>query len=507
MPSTARRSLMVAAVSIFTLALIGAQAFGLPTVGTAVPQLQPPAGLGGAPVSTPTVPHITVPHVTVPQVSVPHVSVPSGSSSPSTRVPSVSVPSVGSAAGRVTGSRGSPSVRVPGGGRSSASAAARGSGGGSGPSGAAGNGSGSGHGGSSPGSSKASRASAARAKLSPAARRAQRHAAQERRLRNTVKRYAGCLSQLGDQQAQLLSIRAGVDSPPVSRPVAAAQLGISLDRARALERGGLRELRSAGRSGQCGSSSGASRRDAVAMVANGSPMPQLQPAVMLTPRPTLTTPTNLAQPRGQQAVKGAHASSGASGYAPTSPGATPATSSPPLVHGTESASKSAGYLIGLAVLALLLGILLITWRRRNIGEPMYQSSAPVGWPPGGRARPEAPNGGLSFTKVSNGGGAATVAAPVEAPEEPEAEVPEAVQEPEAQPVDETEPEAVQETEPQAATEPEAAPEPEPSVQQPYAPAPPAPAAPQHDQRRPVAVVAASLVSLGVALLSRRRRRR
>ena len=103
MPSTARRSLMVAAVSIFILALIGAQAFGLPTVGTSLPQLQPPAALGGAPVSTPAVPHVTVPHVTVPQVSVPHVSVPSGSSSPSTRVPSVSVPSVGNAAGRVTG--------------------------------------------------------------------------------------------------------------------------------------------------------------------------------------------------------------------------------------------------------------------------------------------------------------------------------------------------------------------------------------------------------------------
>ena len=35
------------AISIFVLALVGAQAFGLPTVGTTVPQLQPPAGLGG----------------------------------------------------------------------------------------------------------------------------------------------------------------------------------------------------------------------------------------------------------------------------------------------------------------------------------------------------------------------------------------------------------------------------------------------------------------------------
>jgi hypothetical protein len=289
---------------------------------------------------------------------------------------------------------------------------------------------------------------------SPAARR-HRRAAHERRLRNVVHRYAGCLSRLDGQEEQLLSLRAGVDSAPMSRAAAAGRLGITRHEARSLERTGLRRLRAEGRSGECGSS-GSMGRNAADIVADGSHMPQLRPTVFLASNATLASPAALA---GHQAVKGAHASSSDAGQSSSGSGGGGGGggSTPALVHGTESASTSAEFLIAAAVLALLLAIVLITWRRRNMGREYAPPPVANWWDSPAGDLPEAP--AWAPPPIDTHASAAT------AP---------------------------------AATTPAAE---DPSTVRPLATDPPQ----QHGQRRPVAVVAASLLSLGVTALLRRRR--
>jgi MYXO-CTERM domain-containing protein len=273
-----------------------------------------------------------------------------------------------------------------------------------------------------------------------------------------VRRYAGCLHNLPGDGGRLLAIRAGLGAAgPATRAAAARQLGISVPQARTLERSSLRQLRSDVRSGACGSGGNGAMTPAEA-AARASTMPQLQPAVLLTPRPALTSVASLGRAQDHQAVKGAHASSGSTASGGASDGTGRSTSA--VVHGADSASTSFEYLFIVAGLALLMAIALLTWRRRH---------AVVG-------------AGAGTDAPSSSGLAWTAAAAPEAPRIAEVHT--------AEPVDA---EFVAHPEFEAPAEPSGA----------------RTAAPAHARpRHPAAMVAASLVSLGVtALLGRRRRRR
>src|SRR5205807_2099650 len=108
---------------------------------------------------------------------------------------------------------------------------------------------------------------------------------ESRRLRTEVKQLSGCLGTLPSLQRRLLGLRAGLGGRALSRGAAARRLGISTGRARALERGGLRSLRSSARSGGCGggaSTGSFGGPQASQLASQGSTMPQLQPAVALS---------------------------------------------------------------------------------------------------------------------------------------------------------------------------------------------------------------------------------
>ncbi|HEX8073753.1 MAG TPA: hypothetical protein VF545_02120, partial [Thermoleophilaceae bacterium] len=289
MPGTARRLRCAAAVSIAIFALFGAQAFGGLTDGASTPQLQSTAGLGGAEVSTPPVPEVSVPSTP----SVPTApSAPSGSTvadgvsgavqKPSTPTASAAPAAAAPSAGRqAAGTSGSAQTRpAPAGGGS-----------------AAGN------------AGSASLASSGGSAARNAAQRKQRRAAHERRLRTAVERYSGCLGRLDGLEGRLLVLRAGVLAAPISRHAAAERLGVSLRRARTLERGGLRHLRQAGRSGACGSSGGAHRDAAALLAGGGAGVPRLQPVALLTrsraPSGRAAGRAALGRDVARQGVKGA----------------------------------------------------------------------------------------------------------------------------------------------------------------------------------------------------------
>ena len=416
MPRTARGSLLLAAVAIGILVFVVGQAAGGPAPTSAIPQLHAPVSLSGVPhVSVPSLPRVSVP-------SVPRVSVPS---TPSLSTVPRSVTGAAGAAGRGVGGTGTVRSLSPGAGAAAST--------------------GGGPGASSAGSGRSS--GAARGERMRAASHAQRRrneAAHDRRLRRDVTRLAGCLDTLSSLEARLLSLRAGLgDDAPASRPEAARKLGISTHRAAVLERNGLHRLRGAGRSGACGGVADASGPSAspAAIAARAGTGPQLQPAVLLTPRPRLASPASLGRSRHSRGAGGGSSSN--SGTAPPASGGR----TPGVIHGVETSSQAARYIVGFALLTLLLAAFAVAWRRRERGAPPRladEAGSAIVW--------QAP------------------AAPVEAP--PAAEPPAPAAE---------------------ATAPTAGP-----------PAP-APEPPPLARARPVAVVAATLLSLGVALLRRRRR--
>ena len=366
MPSTARRPLVAAAVSIAALVVAGAEAFGGLPLGSTAPRLSAPRSLS---VSVPSVPTPSVPSVStpsVPSVSVPSVpSVPSGSSVP--RLANGAVPSTSS-------------VRAPSVG---AQRAAGGAGGGLGSNRGAASGSGPAAG---SGSSPSARASERRARVRAAARvRAQRRAraASDRRLRRDVHRFAGCLGVLPSSQRRVLGLRAGGHgAAPMSRRATARRLGISSAHVASLERSGLRTLRAAGESGACGAgaSQGGSADDGTSTATALAGGPRLEPAVLLAPRPALKSPAALGRGRrGRHAVKGVHASSG--------PAARSAHSSA-IVNAAESSSSLPAYPIGVAALVLLMAATLLVWRRREHAHPV--SDAPLAPPTWFAATTQAP---------------------------------------------------------------------------------------------------------------------
>jgi len=298
-----------------------------------------------------------------------------------------------------------------------------------------------------------------------------------RKLRRDVDAYAGCLGSLPGLEGRLLSIRAGLgDRAPASRAKAARRLGISRHRERVLERRGLHRLRRAGRAGECDEGVATTSQAAVFAAGAGSIAP-LQPAVLLSSRPSLKSPAALRggpSGRSQATRPDAHA--------------TPATGGNPvgLAHGAETSSKTAGYIVGLATLALLLASLAVAWRRRQRpSRPVrladQTGTAAVWWPATAQDISEKPG-----TETADA--ATAEAAP---PAEAQAEAPEGA------PAGETW------VDPSAAA---AAATPPPQGRP--APLPPPPGARSgHRGRRPVAVALASLLSLGVAMLGRRRHRR
>jgi hypothetical protein len=318
-----------------------------------------------------------------------------------------------------------------------------------------------------------------RAHAASTSQRRHAQAVQDRRLRRDVARFAGCLEALPGVEGPLLAIRAGIGgAEPASLGDAARRLGISTHRAARIERRGLRQLRAAGRSGACAPGAAASRRS-IALGTSGAAIPQLQPAVLLTPRPALKAPAALASPSG---ASGAGGSKGGSSSPAGSAGGTIQSHAPAEVIATNASSKTAAYLAGLALFALLLAALAVAWRRRSqtpaarLAE--QTGTAAVWWPP---ARPELPPGPaeppfVAAEVVEEGAVAAAGAGAYGSSEEeaPTGEHP-----------------------PASATD--AGPVGEPG--------PAAGAAGTAHRRRPRrgAVATASLVSLGVALLRRRRR--
>ena len=428
MPGAARRSLVFAAVVIGLLVAVVGPAFGGSVVQGVTTQLQPPANLGNAPqVQVPSVPHVPAPSAP----SVPHVSAPSAPGVPSTSVP-------GAASGVASGATGS--AAAASGSHLPAGATAAGS------------------------RSTAAGGSVRAARSQTPAERRHRRSVKEASLRSDVHRYSGCLDDLPGLEGRVLALRAGMgDGDPASRRQTAHKLGISTKRAAALERSGLRHLRSAGSSGACGSA-GSGSSGGIATTLGSAP--QLQPAVLLGTNPALTSPERLGRDHGRKSGGGG-SSSGSS-----KKGGTAGKGSANLIRAGGSSSKTAGYIVGLLVLALVLAMLLFSWLRRDRSSParlLEQTGSAAVWrpwieeePPG---EPQADEAG---------------AAPPETWVDPAAAAAAASMGDEARP--------------------------EPSSHE----LPPGwshPGEPEHHGRRPIAVVAASLLSLGATALLRRGRRR
>ncbi len=351
-----RRAAVAGATVLAALIPIASSARGVDTSaldGVSVRQLQNQVQLPQTPdasvpvpqvpqVSTPSVPSVTTPSVpsvpSVPQVSTP--SVPSVST-PQVRVPSVGTPSTSSGGSSTSG----------------------GSGGGGG-SGGSSSGSNASSGSPSPGTPAAS-ATAGRsgsAAARPAARRsvgsspqarARRRAAHERHLRSEVRTFQRCLGSLNGLDRRYLTLRAGLDGPPLSRAQTARELGISSSDARVIERHGLRQLRFA-----CGGGSSTAGHTIAAIAPR---MARLLPAsLLMATGGALTQLVDQSRLSGQHGVKGAHASSPES----DGPGTMRASVSRPLAS-ASSEGIGAVWIAIVAALALMTAVALTTLRRRT----------------------------------------------------------------------------------------------------------------------------------------------
>jgi hypothetical protein len=197
-----------------------------------------------------------------------------------------------------------------------------------------------------------------------AAARRERRRVREHRVRRVIRRLSGCLGALDDDTARYLSLRGGLDGPPLTRGEAAEEVGISSQEAARVERNGLRGLRSAcGGSGRgTVSSPGAART-----LADSGSMPALQPAVLLEHTgggKPLAEPQKL---RGRQEVQGEEQSSS---NVQSGPDDMPTDSGTATRHPVAAATTtgSSGIWIGLGAAMALLAVMAILAMRGAIGR-------------------------------------------------------------------------------------------------------------------------------------------
>ncbi len=358
---------LAGAVVMAALAPTAGPALGLGDAGVeavSVPQLQTQAQLPQTPdasVPVPSVPQVSTPSVpSVPQApsapSVPHVS------APSVRTPSASVPS--------TSTSGQSSQSAPGSSPTSSGPSAPQS--------------------SQPGAAPQERgAGGSRARVAPH-RSAQagpqaraRHRAHERHVRAEIRRFSACLDSLAPTERSYLSLRAGLEGPPLSRGQAADRAGIPRAQARSVERRGLRKLRRA-----CGGG-GSTRAHTIATTT--SRMPGFQPASLLAATGGSTAAPQLVDQRqlGKQQLKGEHATSPPPSEAPKEAAI---TSHP--VASASSGGIGAAWIAILAALALMAAVATVVLRgRRNAQPAVLIAPAPAREPdpePEPEPQPEAP---------------------------------------------------------------------------------------------------------------------
>ncbi|MBV9212598.1 MAG: hypothetical protein JOZ25_03020, partial [Actinobacteria bacterium] len=168
----------------------------------------------------------------------------------------------------------------------------------------------------------------------------------DKRLRTDVQALSTCLGVLPSLEHQVLALRAGIGTAPMSRSATAARLNISRQQEMSAEGRGIEDLESAAQAGGCAAESGpatlAARGDLIA--ANLGAVPQLQPALLLG-RP-LETPVALANPQ-VSALSGVDAAS-ASG------GSSPLATAPVQLAATEPTIQHPQLLIAFLLAALLI---------------------------------------------------------------------------------------------------------------------------------------------------------
>jgi hypothetical protein len=359
---------LAGAVVMAALAPTAGPALGLGDAGVeavSVPQLQTQAQL-------PQTPDASVPVPSVPQVSTPSVpsapSVPQAPSAPS--VPQVSAPTVRTPSASVpsTSTSGQSTQSAPGSSPASSGPSAPQS--------------------SQPGAAPQKRgASGSRARVAPhRSAQAEPHArarqrAHERHVRAEIRRFSSCLGSLAPTVRSYLSLRAGLEGPPLSRGQAADRSGIPRAQARGVERRGLRKLRSA-----CGGG-GSTRAHPIATTT--SRMPSFQPASLLAATGGSTTAPQLVDQRqlGKQQLNGEHATSPPPSEAPKEAAI---TSHP--VASASSGGIDAAWIAILAALALMAAVATVVLRGRRDAQPaVLIAPAPARQPdPEPEPQPEPP---------------------------------------------------------------------------------------------------------------------
>jgi hypothetical protein len=320
--------------------VIGAQGIGMSVVGNAGAQL-PPVDVPDLPI-----PDLPVPDVPVPDLPPVPVPVPQPPPPPPTPAPALpAVPSVPSAPAPPSGS--SPgSASAPSGGSSGASG-----GGATPPAG-------------STAATPAPASPAARARRSadpapggePSTRERSARRKQQRRVRDTVRRLAGCLGDLPRREIRVLVLRAGIGpGPALSRERVGDRLDLATQRVARLERRGVRHLRAAASDGCGGAGAGAGTavvETVLAAAAAGGSLPAA-PGAERTADPGAGGGSGGGEDQPRSGVKGEFDSSGSGGSR------TPAVSVPPV------GPDGGGGAEGLSIAALLLGLALLGYAVRR----------------------------------------------------------------------------------------------------------------------------------------------
>ena len=172
----------------------------------------------------------------------------------------------------------------------------------------------------------------------------------ERRLRKTVRRFAGCFGQLPARHRKVLSLRAGFGSEPVStRRRVGQRLDVSAVRVARIERRGLRVLRTLGRDGGCGAAATTTATAAGAAAATTSDGESQPPAASGAEVRTVATDRTA----GLRSAAGGDSDGSGNGGGPMA-------FLPPLPKGASDWWYS----------VLLLGLVLLGWAlRRELGAP------------------------------------------------------------------------------------------------------------------------------------------
>jgi hypothetical protein len=182
-------------------------------------------------------------------------------------------------------------------------------------------------------------------------------------VRSEVRRLSGCLGSIDDQGREYLSLRAGLNGPPLSRGAAARELGIPRAAARGVERRSLRALRSA-----CGVPAGGG--GGAQTVANRTAsMPQFQDAALLVAtggaEPHELVDQSELGSQGEQQVKGESKSSAQPSHNEGTEPATTEATSKPLAAASSDGGVSGPLLALVLCLALLTAMALVALRQRR----------------------------------------------------------------------------------------------------------------------------------------------